>query len=119
MREIMRLIATTIIWGAFISVAGISLTGVTGPIAQMNGGEVVALMAIFMSGAIAMTYAVWHSGFNVGRAGDYAGSEGRGKAKRSYPDRVERLIEELDDDMVYELEALLLARDREARERSQ
>lgn len=116
MREIMRLIATTIIWGAFISVAGITLSNNAGPAANMNGGEIVALMAIFMSGAVAMTYAVWHNGFNVGHSGNHAG---RGKAKRTYPDRVDRLIEDLDDDTIYELEALLLARDREARELNQ
>lgn len=119
MRELMRLIATVSIWGAFAAVAGVALTGVTGPVSNMNGGEIVALMAVLMTGVIAITYAVWHSGFSVGRAENNASLRSipsRSKSKRMHEDRVGRLIDDLDDDEIYELETLLLARDREARE---
>ena len=118
MRDVMRLIATTIIWGVFAAIAGVILTGPTGPSAAMNGGELVALMTIFMIGVIAVTYAVWHNGFNLGRAEPHntAADRPRSKYKRTHDDRVGRLIDDLDDDEIYELEALLLARDREARE---
>lgn len=120
MRETMRLIATTIIWGVFIAVAGVTLSSVTGPVATMNGGEIIGMMAIFMAGAIAMTYAIWHNGFTVGRAESYESSRERlSKLKRSGRDRVERLIDDLDDDEIYRLEELLLGRDQEARQREQ
>lgn len=115
MREIIRIIATTIIWSVFLAVVGVSLTGVTGPISQMNGGEVVALMTVLMAGAVAMTYAIWHSGFQREHADDYAAR--LSKSKRARPDRISRLIDDLEDEEIYELEALLL--DRERSERTQ
>lgn len=110
MREMMRLIATIIIWSAFITVAGVSLSAVTGPVANMNGGEIIGLMAVLMTGAIAMTYAVWHSGFQ--RAEDTQSARERlSKPKRAGRTRVERLIEDLEDEEIYRLEELLLGRD--------
>jgi hypothetical protein len=119
MRETMRLIATVIIWGAMVPVIGIILGTTSGPASRMNGGEIIGLIAIFMAGAIAMTYAVWHSGFNIGRAEDYGASsrERLGKSKRAGRDRVEHLIDDLEDDEIYRLEELLLDRDKEARQR--
>lgn len=113
MRDIVRIMATTIIWGVFLAVVGVSLTGVTGPISQMNGGEVVALITVLMAGAVAMTYAIWHSGFHSGQGDDYAGR--LAKSKRARPDRISRLIDDLEDEEIYELEALLLDRERSER----
>ena len=120
MRDLMRLIATTIIWGVLMAVTGVMLTvnSDTGPISRMNGGEIVAMLAILMTGAVAMTYAMWHSGFQRGQLGDYSSKsqhrdEQINKQKRQQQGRIERLIAELDDDDIYELEARLLAREEE------
>jgi len=118
MRDIMRTIATTIIWGAFISVAGVTLTMTTGPISKMSGAEVVGLMTVLMVGAVSMTYAIWHNGFQRGQFDTDREYDRRSKLKRSttgYQNRVSRLIDSLDDDDIYELEALLLDRERESR----
>lgn len=117
MRDIMRMIATTIIWSVFIAVAGVSLTVNTGPVSNMNGGEIVALVTVLMIGVIAMTYAIWHGGFQRGRADDFASPARLSKPKRTRQDRISRLIDDLEDDEIYELEALLL--DRERGERTQ
>jgi len=119
MRDMMRMIATTIIWGAFISVVGVTLTMVTGPVSRMNGGEILGLTAVLMLGAVAMTYAIWHNGFQRGQFDDYRDHYAReAKLKRgprgANQDRVARLIDTLDDEDIYELEALLL--DRESRQ---
>ncbi len=114
MRDILRLITTATIWGAMIAVIGVVLVSTTGPASRMNGGEIIGLVAIFMAGAIATTYAVWHGGFNIGRAEAYHASRARlNKPKRAGRDRVERLIEDLEDDEIYRLEELLLGRDQE------
>ncbi len=124
MRDFMRLITTLIIWGAFVPVVGVILSSPAGgAIDRMNGGEIIALMAILTSGAVAMTYAVWHSGFQRGQFGDYQHTRSSApatlsKVKRDPQGRIERLVEALDDDEIYELEALLLAREQEAEQRS-
>ena len=115
MRDILRLIATTIIWGAFIAVTGVTMSTATGPVSRMNGGEIIGLMAVLMLGAMATTYAVWHSGFQRGHINDTHSAQTAGKAKRSRHDRIARLLAELEDDEVYDLEALILAREEEAR----
>lgn len=119
MRDFFRLITTVIIWGAFVPVVGVILSSPAGgAIERMNGGEIIALVAILTAGAVAMTYAVWHSGFQRGQFGDYQRAQSsepanRSKTKRSPQDRVERLVDALDDDEIYELESLLLAREQE------
>lgn len=118
MREFLRLVATTIIWSVFLAIVGVSLSTTIGPITQMNGGEIVALVAILMVGAVAMTYAVWHSGFQLTPYRDSDGLPARSaKPKRNAADRIERLIAELDDDEIYRLESLLLGEERSAQRR--
>lgn len=118
MRDIMRMIATTIIWGAFISVVGVTLSMSTGPVSRMNGGEIVGMVAVLMIGVVSMTYAIWHNGFQRGQFDTDREYERRSKPKRTtsgYQNRVSRLIDSLDDDDIYELEALLLDRERDSR----
>ncbi len=84
----------------------------------MNGGEIVGMVAVLMVGVVSMTYAIWHNGFQRGQFDNDREYERRSKLKRTtsgYQNRVSRLIDSLDDDDIYELEALLLDRERESR----
>jgi hypothetical protein len=119
MRDMMRLIATLTIWVVFAAVMGVALSSPTGPLNNANGGEITGIVAIMAAAATISTIAVWaaarHDNVSQSRSIPVA----RGKPKRVEQDRVERLIESLDDDEIYDLEALLLSRreDSGARER--
>ncbi len=109
MRDLARLFATVIIWIGFLGLTGAALTSPTGAIANANSAAIVGMMAVTAAAALAVTYAVWHSGFQGNRErDDMARARARLKQKRRGR-RVEDLIDSLDDDEVYELEALLLA----------
>ncbi len=107
MRDLFRLLTTLIIWSAFIAVVAITLTSATGPIADANSGALVAIMAIMASVAFIMTYFVWGEGF--ARTGRRDEDVVVAKRKRSDRARLARLLEQLDDDTVRDLEVLLLA----------
>ncbi|MCD4686513.1 MAG: hypothetical protein K8S97_11320 [Anaerolineae bacterium] len=104
-----RLSGTAIIWSAFtliISIIAVALI-ITG--AELDLIDALILLAIFMVLTVAVnssTRAIWHSD-------TMDTAQQRGKIKRSNPSRVERLIDRLDDDEIYELETVLLSRDEE------
>jgi hypothetical protein len=119
MRELIRLIATLTIWIVFATVMGVALTSSTGPLNNANGGEITGIVAIMAAAATICTVAIW-----VGARRDEIRQRNtahiaRGKIKRVERDRVGRLIETLDDDEIYDLEALLLARHDESAQHSQ
>lgn len=104
-----RLWATGIVWSAFtlIVISIVTALAVTGT--DLAAGEQVFLLLVFallVAGVTAATRAIW-GGAHV----DETVKERRGKLKRAMPSRVQRLVDDLDDDEVYELETLLLARE--------
>ena len=120
MRDMMRLIATLTIWVVFATVMGVALSSPTGPLNNADGGQITGIVAIMAAAATISTIAVWTAARQDSTARNRAIPVARGKKiKRVERDRVERLIESLDDDEIYDLEALLLSRheDSGARER--
>lgn len=107
MTERTRLIATTIIWTAFTAIIGLIAVVLHGSALDLYGAMIVfAIFAVLTLAVNNSTRAIWQS--DVVDA-----SQQRGKIKRHKPSRVERLIENLDDDEIYELEIALLSRDEE------
>jgi len=114
MRDVFRLLTTLIIWGAFTAVVGVTLTSPTGPIADAGGIELVGIIALMALVAMGMTRAVWDDGFS--RPARRADELISGKRKRSDSARLARLLEQLDDETVRDLEVLLLAQRSDARD---
>ncbi len=104
MRDVARTITTVIIWAVMMGVITALLTTPTGAISNADGAEAFGIVFV-LAGAVVSTAMIWFAGSR-----DVA-AVSRGKAKRRGRDRVARLVEDLDDDEVYELEALLLARE--------
>ena len=119
MRDMVRLVATLTIWVVFATVMGVTLSSPTGPINNANGGEIAGIVAIMAAAATVSTIAVWMAARQDNASQSRSIPVARGKIKRVERDRVERLVESLDDDEIYDLEALLLSRHEEsgARER--
>lgn len=105
MNQAGRAFVTLVIWIGVFSVLGTTFTSVTGPIANMGSSSLLGFAAILIIGAGISTVAIWKD--SSAHAEDTRAS----KLKRAQPSRVQKLISELDDDEVYELETLLLARD--------
>jgi hypothetical protein len=112
---ISRMIATAVIWIATISATITLLTSPTGAISHSEGAVAFGIVLVLASVAAISTVSVWfgarepHSrpARNIPVA----------KAKRLQRDRIERLIDSLDDDDIYELQARLLAeREEETRQ---
>ncbi len=110
MRDSTRLIGTLIIWLAFTITVSTTFTTVTGPMARASETTLVVTAVTFALAALVGTLAVWLGGE---RAAQDTETVSR-KAKRVQSNRLERLIEALDDDEIYDLEALLLSRDRDS-----
>ena len=110
MRDNTRLIATLIIWIGFTIMVSTITTSVTGPVASGNSATIFGIVLVLALTALIGTLAVWVGGGRSGAAEDLARTA---KAKRTTRNRVERLVETLEDDEVYELDALLLAREEE------
>lgn len=111
MRDTMRAMATLVIWIGFTTITAIVLTSATGPLAHSNGAALFGIVLVLAITALCSTLAVWLGGREgTSQAQEIARSA---KAKRTGRDRIERLVEALDDDEVYELEALLLSRDQD------
>ncbi|MBZ0304373.1 MAG: hypothetical protein K8J31_31850 [Anaerolineae bacterium] len=96
MRDIVRLVATGIIWSA-VAIILTSGGGFT--------GEMVPLAAIMGIGATISTGMIWYSPSSAHSEEHEAASL---KSKRDH--RLTRLVDQLDEDDVYQLEELLAAR---------
>lgn len=102
-----RVLPTIVIW---LAVAGmmsflVGILAVTD--AEVEWWGALMLLFLFISGieaATKSTKAIWKADSIQGTAA---------KAKRVQQNRITRLVDSLDDDDIYELEALLLAREHE------
>jgi hypothetical protein len=110
MRDSTRLLATIVIWGAFTIVVGIMgsiLIAVHGHIDWTSGAALFMLAWLLMKLVRISTQTVW----GVDPEAKEDEPTRSAKAKRIGSRRVERLIESLDDDEIYDLETLLLSRE--------
>jgi hypothetical protein len=110
MRDNTRLLATLVVWTALVMIIGI-IGGVlvaTGADLNWLGTGAVVLVVLMLIAMVGVSMeAIW-------KGGETSEDELRAaKTKRVSRTRMERLIEALDDNEIYDLEALLLARDEE------
>jgi hypothetical protein len=101
-----RLQATIVIWTAFTVI--MSLLVLIGSDAASTIGGAIMLFTLAMTlivGVTLTTTAIWKAGAESGTASN--------KSKRDYR-RVDRLIADLDEDEIYELESRLMAREEQA-----
>jgi len=111
-----RLIATLIIWLAFALVMGVvGAVLIFSDVAfnWMIAALVFGIVAIMAAAVTTSTGSIWGSHRETDRELDAT------KSKRTSRARIERLVESLDDDEVYELESLLLDRDEKTGRSSQ
>ena len=113
MRDFWRLAATITIWGMLTLVMIFTITSGTGPISHADGGQVTAIVTVLAIAATIGTAAIWRGSSGDDRRVDTT-NIARGKNKRTGRDRIERLIQTLDDDEIYDLESLLLAREEDS-----
>jgi len=102
------------IWLGFVGVTISLLTSGTGPIANASGPTAFGIVLVVALAAVSCTAVVWSTpqgGFsNADRVTRLS------KAKRRAPRQMEDLLDSLNDQEIYELEALLLARDDSAQQ---
>ena len=110
MKDDTRMIATAVIWSAFTIIMGLIAAALIFTNAELDTIGIGALLAIvigLMMTVANSTMAIW--GFKPEETED--DKVRRAKSKNIERNRVERLIADLDDDEIYDLEALLLAHD--------
>lgn len=107
-----RIVATLLIWTMFTAIVIALMTSTTSAIANFSEAGAFGIVLVIAIAAAISTAAVWSS-----TRGDDRESMARSisKAKRRNARRAEALLEQLDDEEIYDLEALLLARERENR----
>jgi len=115
MRDTGRILATTIIWVALLILLFGLLTTPVGAIANANSAAILGIVIVLGLMAAMMTVVVWQGGI-VPHRSDADNRAWRGKRKRLQGDRVARLLDELSDEEIYDLEALLLHEARAGRE---
>jgi hypothetical protein len=108
MHDRTRLLATVAIWTAFVILLGTFLTGAMAPYARIQDDTLFAITLIISATTGLATFGIW-GGFSRQLAGDAGQIEAR-KQKRPDQERVTRLVEQLDDDAMIELETLLVTR---------
>lgn len=113
MRDSTRLLGTLIIWIGFAATVSVVFTTATGPMSHASEASLIVITGIFALMAMISTLAVWFGGGQVGSAA-YRDAGAHRKTKRRGSERIRHLIESLDDDEIYDLEAHLLARDHSA-----
>ncbi len=109
MHDSSRLGATLIIWSALtvmFGIIGAILVTTNAEIDFWGGVFLLILIATLTEAAAKGTKAVWRAA--PGQDADDS-ARALAKAKRTRLDRLERLVDSLDDDEIYDLEALLLA----------
>ncbi|MBN1563072.1 MAG: hypothetical protein JXA10_04490 [Anaerolineae bacterium] len=106
-----RFWATAIIWGSVAAITivlfDLQANNLPRPFSEM---VLLALVLLIMGGAVSATRAVWRAVREIAAQEKAAHAT---KSKRSHTRRVERLIDALDEEDVYDLEALLQDHDRE------
>lgn len=107
MRESTRLYATLIIWVAFTITTALILTADSGLVSRIETYEAIPILGVLAGAATLSTWAIWIA---AGR-GSTPEAVSDADAKRKRRTRLERLVDTMDDEDLYELEALLAMRD--------
>lgn len=113
MRDIYRVYATLIIWVTF---GVMTLALFTIPSSVFNNASAGVLLGVLIVLAIAATtgtMAAWDA-LDGSSSTEVHSVSSSAKEKRSLQNRMTRLVDDLDDDEIYELEALLLDRENAA-----
>jgi len=110
-----RIVATLLVWVMFTVIVISLLTSVTGAITNASGSEVFGIVVAIAAAAAISTAAIWAAGAH-NEDDDESMARLLAKVKRRRPRRAEELLESLDDEEIYDLEALLLSRSRETRQ---
>lgn len=108
---IVSLVAITYMAGMVIAVTNAPITSAALEPIAIAGGVIVLAMVI---GAAVVTHQMWSVGEESAPQADAQGRAAAeaGKAKHSERQRLERLLDSMDDDEVIELETLLMSRER-------
>jgi hypothetical protein len=107
-----RVITTLGIW---LALMGVLMALLLGNVEHLNYGAVFGAIAVMTAAATLSTSVIWRGAHEDSHQQDLVHLA---KAKRVERNRVERLVESLDDDEIYQLEKLLLARDEDSRQHS-
>jgi hypothetical protein len=103
-----RVLPTVVIWLAMAGLMSFIIGVLAATDSEIEWWGAVLLFFLVVTGieaAVKSTQAIWKA--------DSAEAIPAAKAKRRQRDRITRLVDSLDDDDIFELEALLLARDHE------
>jgi transposase len=107
MRDLFRFLATAVIWAAVTLITVAMFTSV-----RVMTGEMIPIVLgtmLFAAGAAGVgTNAIWRYG-NAPVQPEAAAQQAR-KSKRNHRQRIERLVEQMDEDEIVELETLLMTR---------
>ncbi|NLE52632.1 MAG: hypothetical protein GX613_14640 [Chloroflexi bacterium] len=112
MRQMVRVGATLLIWTMFTVIIIALMTSVTGAIANVSEAAAFGIVLVIALAAAISTAAVW-SGTHSDDDESMARSLAKSKRRRSR--RAEDILESLGDEEIYDLEALLLAREQAPR----
>ena len=110
-----RIGATLLVWAMFTAIVISLMTSVTGAIATASGSEAFGIIVAIAAAAAISTAAIW-SGSKKDEDEDESMARSLAKSKRRRSRRAEDILESLDDEEVYDLEALLLSRERKTRQ---
>ena len=110
---IVRLVATLVIWTLFTTIVGVVLTSPVSVFAGGNADDALGFASIMALAAVFSTFSVWfdwQSAIETRRNAKTYSKSKREATRRHDRRRIERLIDTLDEDEIYDLEALLLDR---------
>ncbi len=106
-----RFLSTGIVWTAYaIVLVGLFFALIAGkPVLDELGMTILGVFVLFLTAVAGITTStIWRSAER--RADASFGAQEAGKVKRKLSDRVGRLLEQLDEDEIIELETLLTVR---------
>jgi hypothetical protein len=111
-----KFFTTGLIWMLYAGMAtGIFAIG-SSPSSSVSEWAVVGLILLFTILTAYATRVIWQAEALAGKSSARQTGQGAYKAKRDRTDRVSRLVEQMDDDELIELETLLAAsREEDAR----
>ncbi len=111
MRDRERLWATVVIWVAFIGFLAGFLISPTSLAGRMHEDTLFGIVAFLSIAAAISTAVIWGVFQRRSHDSEQDVTAHYGKLKHSSRDRLRRMVEQLDDDEIIELESLLIVED--------
>ncbi len=109
-----RIGATLLVWAMFTAIVIALMTSATGAITNASGSEAFGIIVAIAAATAISTAAIWSG--SRSDEDDESMSRSLAKSKRRRARRAEDILDALDDEEVYDLEALLLSRERKSRQ---